>query len=169
MTISQLSIQLKCGKDSKNGKQAARSAGHTPPQENFIRNKSSKKQKGQLLDSNRAHRNQLSPKALHHHGYFGMANAAAVSASVMVFSTSGISSAQKPKTMSQRVRTRATCVVFSSDTTPRTNKNANKVCHAILNKDGSMTTVIDEDMDFDNSQEVYNFAVGNIDNIMPEE
>ena len=80
-----------------------------------------------------------------------------------------MSSALKPKTMSQRVRTCATRVVFNSDTTPRTKKNASKVRHVILNNDGSVTTAIEEDVDFDSSQEAYSFAVGSIDNLMPEE
>jgi len=37
---------------------------------------------------------------------------------------------------------------------------------AILKNDVSVTTAIDEDMEFANNQEAYNFAVGSIDNLM---
>ena len=168
MSVAQARIQLKGGKDSKNGREPTQSDNHIPPHENFIRNKSSKKQKGLLLDSNRAHRIQLSPKALNPHGDFGPANAAAASASAMVSSTSAMLYAPKPKTMSQRVRTCATRVVFNSDTTPGTKKDASKVRHAILKNEISVTTAIDEDMDFEDSQEAYDFAVGSIDNLLPE-
>ena len=40
---------------------------------------------------------------------------------------------------------------------------------ANLKNDVSVTIAIDEDMDFDNSQEAYSFAVGSIANLTSEE
>jgi len=42
------------------------------------------------------------------------------------------------------------------------------VRHAILKNEVSVTTAIDEDMDFEDSQEAYAFVVGSIDNLLPE-
>lgn len=60
--------------------------------------------------------------------------------------------------MTDRVRKRATQVCFDDSTTPNTKAKASAVRNAILEKDSSMMTAIDEDLEFPDSQEAYAFA-----------